>query len=269
MQKLKDIFDNLWRQYTHENPEALQIYNLLNNHNEIVINDHIAFRTFDDKRVNVDKLGRFFEKLGYKCCGEYEFTQKKLFAKHYEHTQDAKQPKIFISELQTAKFSPFLQQTVKKCVDNISQHLLNSVELLYSGACFGELDYDVYNKLLIESEYAAWMYAFGYRANHFTVFVNELNKFNSVQSVNALLKQNNFTLNTAGGEIKGTPDEYLEQSSTMAGKVMIKFKQGTFEVLNSYYEFAKRYLDKSGKLYQGFIAKSADKIFESTNIIVK
>ena len=75
-----------------------------------------------------------------------------------------------------------------------------------------------------------------------------------------------YFLNTSGGEIKGTPEELLEQSSTMANEVEIKFKQGSFKVLNSYYEFAKRYELPNGNLYQGFIAASADKIFESTDV---
>ncbi len=36
--------------------------------------------------------------------------------------------------------------------------------------------------------------------------------------------------------------------------------------LNSFYEFAKRYPTANGKLYQGFVAASADKFFESTNV---
>ena len=52
----------------------------------------------------------------------------------------------------------------------------------------------------------------------------------------------------------------------MANEVAVKFKQGTYNVLNSYYEFARRYPLADGKLYQGFIAASADKIFESTDV---
>ena len=66
--------------------------------------------------------------------------------------------------------------------------------------------------------------------------------------------------------MKGTKADFLEQSSTMANQVSVKFKQGVFPVLNSYYEFAKRYPLANGKLYQGFVTASADKIFESTNI---
>ena len=264
--ELNNLFASLWQQYTKESPQALEIFNLFKTHGETVINDHIALRTFDDPRVNIDKLGKFFEKLGYVSCGEYEFVEKKLFAKHYEHKVDPIQPKIFISQLKTKEFSPFLQQQARACVDQIPANMLNSLELLYSGACWGELDYDVYIKLLAESEYAAWMYVFGFRANHFTVLVNQLTKLNTLEKVNNFLKQNQYTLNSSGGEIKGTPEEYLEQSSIMANKVLVKFKQGTFEVLNSYYEFAKRYPLKDGNLYQGFIAKSADKIFESTDV---
>jgi len=57
----------------------------------------------------------------------------------------------------------------------------------------------------------------------------------------------------------------LEQSSTMADKVKVQFINTDAEVPSCYYEFAKRYPDSSGNLYQGFVSKSADKIFESTN----
>ena len=32
-----------------------------------------------------------------------------------------------------------------------------------------------------------------------------------------------------------------------------------------YYEFALRHRDADGRLYEGFVAKSADRIFESTH----
>lgn len=266
MQKIDQIFDKLWQQYTEESPEALKIYNLFKDRGEDnIINDHVAFRTFDDERVNVDTLGAFFEKLGYEARGEYIFKIKKLFAKHYEHKTDATKPKVFISELKSKEFSPFLQEQAKACVDNIHKSQLENIDILYSGTHW-ELDYEIYQKLLSESEYAAWMYVFGYRANHFTVFINYLKTFASVEEINQFLKDNKLTLNTSGGEIKGTPLELLEQSSTMANKVSVKFKQGNFDVLNSYYEFARRYPDTNGNLYQGFIAASADKIFESTDV---
>jgi hypothetical protein len=47
--------------------------------------------------------------------------------------------------------------------------------------------------------------------------------------------------------------------------IEVDFTEGKKEIPGCYYEFARRYPDQSGKLYSGFIAKSADKIFESTD----
>ena len=80
-----------------------------------------------------------------------------------------------------------------------------------------------------------------------------------------MLKMNGFTLNSAGGEVKGNQEELLEQSSIMADKMNVKFGANEETVPSCYYEFAKRYPDSSGKTYQGFVTTSADKIFESTN----
>lgn len=92
------LFNTLWNEYTTRNPHALKIFNLFKDRGEAVINDHIAFRTFDDSRINIEALAKFFIKYGYKEKGTYDFPVKKLFAKHYEH-EDPTAPRVFISEL--------------------------------------------------------------------------------------------------------------------------------------------------------------------------
>ena len=146
---------------------------------------------------------------------------------------------------------------------------MESDELIYSGNVAGTPSFNIYQKLREESEYAAWLYVNGFRANHFTVSVNALKKLDSIQKVNRFLKSKGFALNDAGGEIQGTPDELLEQSSIRAGIIKMQFREGVFEVPGCYYEFARRYPGPDGKLYSGFIAKSANKIFESTNFYKK
>ena len=141
--QLNKLFDSLWQQYVSENPQTQKIHDLFVNNGEVVVNDHVAFRTFDDARVNVATLGKLFENLGYKMCGEYEFTAKKLFARHYEHIEDSNQPKVFISELKTKEFSPFLQKIATACVDAIPESMLNSQNILHSGCHWHDLDYDV------------------------------------------------------------------------------------------------------------------------------
>jgi hypothetical protein len=138
-------------------------------------------------------------------------------------------------------------------------------QLIFAGTPWGLPDHEIYQQLLSESEYAAWMYAWGFRANHFTIFINYLEKFTTIEILNDYLKENGFILNSSGGEIKGTTEQLLKQSSTLADKVALEFKQGLFEIPCCYYEFAQRYEKEPDSLYTGFIASSADKIFESTD----
>ncbi len=70
-----------------------------------IFNDHVAFRTFDDARVNIEVLAKPFIEAGYIECGEYTFEEKKLYAKHFEHATDKNAPRVFISQLKTAEFS--------------------------------------------------------------------------------------------------------------------------------------------------------------------
>ena len=70
-------------------------------------------------------------------------------------------------------------------------------------------------------------------------------------------------LNESGGEIKGTPEELLEQSSIVADLQKVDFSGTAHDVPSCYYEFARRYEDSNGNIYQGFIAKSADKILKA------
>jgi len=123
-----------------------------------------------------------------------------------------------------------------------------------------------YESLLIESEYAAWVAAWGFHVNHFTVAVNTLGTFPDLQSLNAFLLDHGFKLNESGGTIKGSPDELLEQSSTLADVVSVDFSDATLKIPSCFYEFARRYRWPTGELFQGFVPRSADRIFESTDV---
>lgn len=97
------------------------------------------------------------------------------------------------------------------------------------------------------------------------ILINSLSSHQSIEEVNNYLLNEGFELNQAGGLIKGSPNEYLEQSSTLANLVPVQFAEGVYQIPGCYYEFAKRYPLPSGELYQGFVASSADKIFQSTD----
>jgi len=263
--KASEIFSKLWDQYSRENPSAERIFNLFQNSGEKVVNDHVAFRTCNDPRVNIDVLARPFLEAGYVPAGEYYFEVKKLRARHFELPGDPESPRVFISELILEEFSQGLQDTLRKQLDEVPEELLFSPDLIHHGSLSSSLSYGVYESLREESEYAAWLYAFGFRANHFTVSVNYLTAFDKLEAVNAFLKEKGYPLNNSGGEIKGTPEQLLEQSSTLADRVEVSFSEGVKIIPGCYYEFALRYPQKDGQIFSGFIAGSADKIFESTD----
>lgn len=173
-------------------------------------------------------------------------------------------PKVFISELLVEKFSPAIQAIIHKVVDSIDESIIAQQSFLYSGKTW-DISYSDYQALLVESEYAAWLSAWGYRANHFTVSINHLAQYQTIDAVNSKVKAGGFTLNATGGEVKGGEDVKLEQSSTLADKALVQFSDKAVEIPSCFYEFAKRYPLENGELYTGFVAASADKIFESTN----
>jgi hypothetical protein len=266
---VQEIFDKLWASYITQNPEAKKVYDSFTNEGEKVENDHIAFRTFFDTRINVDVLARPFLEAGYEQKGYYIFEDKHLTAKHYEHKSLPNAPRVFISQLMTDFFSPELQSVMKQCAERVPDELVFGNDLVFAGNVWGPPSYETYEMLRNESEYAAWLYVYGFVTNHFTVSINSLKKLDNILKVNQFLKDKGFLLNASGGEVKGTPGELLEQSSTKAGIQIVSFAEGKYEIPSCYYEFAYRYPDTDGKLYSGFIAKSADKIFESTDFYKK
>jgi hypothetical protein len=225
--------------------------------------DHIALRTFALDSVNLQTLAAHFIHIGYEQKGDYDFASKKLTAAHFEHP-DPKVPKVFISELRVNELSEVAQSIIHKMLDQMDSSVVSNDNFLYSGTHWQVTSSD-YKTLLEESEYAAWMSAWGYRANHFTVSVNHLASINELSDINELLKQADFALNTSGGEIKGGEDVCLAQSSTMADKSEVQFSDTSLTIPSCFYEFAQRYKMQNGEYYQGFVAASADKIFESTN----
>lgn len=262
---IESLFDNLWQNYLSVTPLAKKVHELLGStQSDDVNNDHIALRTFNIEKVGLEKLAAHFIALGYKECGEYHFDTKHLYAKHYEHANPM-HPKVFISELLVEKFSPEIQKVIHDLVDQVDSEAVTADNFLYSGAHWS-VDSATYQMLLAESEYAALTAALGYRANHFTVNINNLANFDTIEAVNQKLKDAGFTLNTTGGEVKGSPEVLLEQSSTLADNFNVTFSDGEKKIPSCFYEFAYRYAKPDGELYTGFVAASADKIFESTNV---
>ena len=171
-QQIQHLLDQMWQDYLQLNPQAQKIKKLFERQGEKVVNDHIALRTYDIDQISIGKLSRPFLEVGYVKGGEYYFEQKKLFAEHFEHSS-GELPKIFISQLLVEQFAVPIQQQIKSLVEQMDEQLLQRKDFLYSGRPW-ELNSLEYQKLAKVSEYAAWVAAFGFRPNHFTISINEL-----------------------------------------------------------------------------------------------
>ena len=165
--------------------------------------------------------------------------KKKLRAKHYEH-DDPELPKVFISELMTAEFSDSLQQKVKEMVAQIIgrrsakttfciQERTGKSAMPIIWRCWKKVNTQRGCRRSVTAPTTLRLALISCRA---TIRSSRLMK---------QLKDNGFTLNTSGGEIKGSPEVYLEQSSTMANRHDVAFSDQNGEIPSCFYEFAKRY----------------------------
>ncbi len=259
-----ELFDRLWRQYCGTTATAARIHQRFMVMDGQVVNDHVAFRTFADSPISLARLEPALLSLGYRQDQHYAFAEKKLRAVSYLPAH-SHQPRIFLSELVWQEFSSAFKREIAAVIAQIPPDLKVTPALLYSGRLWSLPRQASYELLAQESEYAAWLYVWGMRANHFTVSVNHLTLNQSLEKVVHGLQADGFALNTAGGAIKGSPQVGLVQASTLADQVIQSFVEGELRVPACYYEFAQRYPDANGTLYEGFVVASADRIFESTH----
>ena len=254
-----ELLAQLWADYVQMTPQAERIHALLGARGERVVNDHVALRGLGIADLGIASLARPFEAVGYiEQPARYRFDDKKLVARYWRHPEPGT-PKVFISELCVGELSARAQALLGELVAQAPATFARRADLPWAGRPW-RVTRAVYDELLAESEYAAWLAAFGFRVNHFTVSVDALTTFESLAELNVFLVGSGFQLNTSGGAIKGTPADKLEQSSTRADAIAVDLDGERARIPSCYYEFAKRY---DG--FEGFVPASADKIFESTD----
>ena len=268
-QRVDSLFDELWEQYRAQTPQAERILERLSERGERPVNDHVALRTFAGGALDLDALETRLLSLGFQAQADYRFPEKKLNARSYLHESGPATPKIFLSELLVEELSERAQKILHPLIDAIEESKLEALsptKIFSSGRHWPLLSAAQYEKLAEESEYAAWLSIWGLRANHFTISVDQLGSFSGFPDFLQWLEGEGFILSSAGGLIKGTPEDLLEQASTRADLQEIRFPCGTTQSIPScFYEFALRHRDVTGRRFEGFVTGNAARIFESTD----
>lgn len=287
--KLNTVLNGLFETYLEAVPDvkkttSILIENSVINSQSEIINDHIAFRTLGLPNLGIESLEKIFLSFGYQKRDYYQFEEKKLNANWYAPPSE-EFPRVFISELKVNQLSPKSRDIILKYTKDILTDPVNKIDLentnevinFFTQPLWDLPNYEDYNFLSKESEYAAWVIYNRYYLNHYTISVHELKEpFNQLEKFNELLKTNGIIFNNAGGEIKTSGDGLLKQSSTVAQTINAKFSCGNiFPISGSYVEFAERlplpeFNSESNKKLnrnqrrEGFETSNADKIFEST-----
>lgn len=261
---IETFFGELWKDYIAMTPQAERIKSAFEERGETIENDHVAFRTLALEPINLASLEPHILKLGYQRFEPYEFPEKKLKAYGYLPPSPG-QPRVFLSELLVDQLSQPAQAVLRRIAGEVDPARVAKPDVLWAGRLWEPIEWWEYELLQEESEYAAWLASIGIRPNHFTISVNGLTKHPEVEEVLKVVEEIGFRVNDSGGRVKGSPSVLLEQGSTMADRIQQPFADGPHEVPTCYYEFAKRYPKPDGKLFDGFVAASADKIFESTD----
>jgi hypothetical protein len=293
MRTLDIVLDGLMARYKANVPDVSAIIDAMIGERIIgsagdIENDHIAFRTLGVRHLGIASLEKVFLHYGYRRRDLYDFPAKKLTAFWYE-PPDPACPRIFISELRVNELTDGAQSVIRSYVSEVRADPVDAIDLDDGPAVVEFLHrplwrtptWNDYQRLLSESEYAAWVIYNRYYLNHFTVAIHNLpDGYNTAETFNRFLEAHGFKLNDSGGTVKVSADAKLLQSSTVAALVEAQFSDGrggteTHPISGSYVEFAERkVLDAFSHLpagqirrehrREGFEAASADKIFEST-----
>jgi len=234
------------------------------------------------ENLGIASLEKIFLHYGYTKKDFYNFPEKKLIAYWYAPPLP-EYPRIFISQLMVDQLSDKAAVIIRSYTNEVKQDpvdLLNldnpqQVDDFLHKPLWRTTNWQDYQDLSKESEYAAWVIYNRYYLNHFTISVHTLPQdFNTIAQFNIFLEENGFQLNDSGGKIKTSGDGLLIQSSTVAemidaGFSSINGKTVVKKIPGSYVEFAERRPLSAGGDFQidrreGFEANNANRIFEST-----
>jgi hypothetical protein len=261
---IPELLAALWADYTRSTPQAARIHALLAARGETVRNDHVALRTFAADGIGIAALAAPFEALGWQLRDRYDLADKMLNAAYWQHADPAL-PKVFISELRVGELPAAAQAIIAGLIAQLPARFAARDDLPWAGRPWSITGAD-YDALRAVSEYAAWVAAFGFRVNHFTVDVNALTTFADLPALVAALTAAGFAMNESGGVIKGSAAERLEQAATLADTATVALADRSVTIPSCYYEFARRYPLPNGELFHGFVPASANRIFESTDV---
>lgn len=294
------LWNKLWEDYSARVSYARVYQQAIAEAGGTVANDHIAFRSLGmtvdlpQGRMNlgIDYIAQIATALGYEVAGEYTFSDKHLYARHYRHPEQERWhlPKLFISELIVEELPPETRSQIEETVNagiNLATVSFESIDT----ECDSESDriseqlravfarpWDPPLRSAVESvnaasQYGAWVLLHGYAVNHFTGYINQQNTsvYPDLESTARALSDRGVPMKAA---IEGSPEVGLCQTATHAVKEQVSVRDDrSGEVIQipwtyAYYELAQRFAIAAEpgqpELFDGFLGENATHLFEMT-----
>lgn len=240
------LLDLLWERYAREVPYARTFVELSGGSFR---NDHVAFRTLAREGGGIAGMAPVFERLGWRRAGAYTFPDAKLTAIHLSHP--AGLPRVFLSELRVEQLSTRAQGHLARLPHDPPPP--EDVEALAEWFCgpAAPIDETVLLELELESQYGAWLLAFGRKVNHFTGAVDDVAAWQQrMREAGVPMKK----------DIEGAPGSPLRQTATQAFALPVRLASGmTRPWPYAYFEIAER---RGG--FDGFLGPQARALFDMT-----
>lgn len=239
------LLDLLWERYAAEVPYARTFAQLSGG---AFRNDHIALRSLARPGGGIALFARVFERFGWKPAGQYTFPDTHLSAIYMSHPEGL--PRVFISELHADKLSPGAWRILSALPEDAPAP--DSVEALADWfSAPPPPDEPALLALEKESQYGAWLLAFGRKVNHFTGCVDDVEVWQRrMREAGVPMK----------ADIEGEPGSPLRQTATRAAPVPLRLKDGrTRDWPYAYFEIAQR-----SPGFDGFLGPQARALFDMT-----
>ena len=239
------LLDLLWERYAAEVPFARTFARLSGGPFR---NDHIALRSLARPGGGIALFSGVFERLGWKPAGRYTFPDTHLSALYLSHPDGL--PRVFLSELHAERLSPGAQALLATLPADPPAP--TGVEALADW--FSAPPPPEESSLLAlekESQYGAWLLAFGRKVNHFTGAVED------VEGWQRRMLEAGVPMKS---DIEGEPGGPLRQTATRAAPVSLRLRDGrSRDWPYAYFEIAQR-----APGFDGFLGPQARALFDMT-----
>jgi hypothetical protein len=235
----------LWDRYASEVPYARTFVQLSGGSFR---NDHVALRTLARPGGGIATFERVFERLGWQRAGGYSFPDTHLEAIYMAHPNGL--PRIFISELRAERLSKRAQELLFSLPeDPPAPEPVEALAHWFSAP--PPPQESALLELEKESQYGAWLLAFGRKVNHFTGSVDDVEVWQrKMREAGVPMK----------AEIEGAPGTALRQTATHAAPLPVVLAGGgTRSWPYAYFEIAQR-----APHFDGFLGPQARALFDMT-----